>query len=240
VDRTIKKEPAYKGKPKYCLLVFGPEAKTKVWLVLDGDTLFVDRNGNGDLTEPGERLPCAKRQMSRPYELSWFHAGGAGTYTHLVVAPFAVKREWVKSKRDEEFVQTKRGQELGRYCRVWVETGGHGQHAAVLLADRPSEAPVIHFGGPLAVLPPEDLTLSPGKEAELTAWVGTPGRGSSRDGKGVRATTFCQPFEREAGGSSIKVSSIPADVHPVAEITFPSRRAGGKPIKVQVVLRERC
>jgi hypothetical protein len=157
-----------------------------------------------------------------------------------VVASFALKRELVKNKRDEEFVQTRRGQELGRYCRFWVETGGRGQHAAVLLADQPKEAPVIHFGGPLAVLPPEDLTLSPGKEAELTMWVGTPGRGTSRDGKGVRATTFCQPFERETGGSSIKVSSIPADVHPVAEITFPSRRAGGKPIRVQVVLRERC
>jgi hypothetical protein len=32
IDRTIRKEPAYKGKPQYCLLVYGPEAKTKVWL----------------------------------------------------------------------------------------------------------------------------------------------------------------------------------------------------------------
>ena len=58
VDRSIKKEPAYRTKsPKYCLLVFGPEAKTRVWLVLDGDTLYIDRNGNGDLTEQGERVP---------------------------------------------------------------------------------------------------------------------------------------------------------------------------------------
>src|SRR5687767_3376952 len=36
VDRTIKKEPAYKSKsPKYGLLVFGPKAQTRVWLVLD-------------------------------------------------------------------------------------------------------------------------------------------------------------------------------------------------------------
>ena len=34
LDRTIKKEPAYQGKPKYCLLAFGPEAKAKAWLVL--------------------------------------------------------------------------------------------------------------------------------------------------------------------------------------------------------------
>jgi hypothetical protein len=56
LDRTIRKEPEYQTKsPRYCLLVFGPEARTRVWLVLDGDSLYVDRNGNGDLTEPDER-----------------------------------------------------------------------------------------------------------------------------------------------------------------------------------------
>jgi hypothetical protein len=55
VDRSIGKEPAYKTKsPRYCLLVFGREADYRVWLVLDGDTLYVDRNGNGDLTGAGE------------------------------------------------------------------------------------------------------------------------------------------------------------------------------------------
>ena len=57
IDRSIRKEPAYQSKaPQYCLLVFGPQAKTRVWLVLDGDALYLDRNGNGDLTDPGERL----------------------------------------------------------------------------------------------------------------------------------------------------------------------------------------
>jgi len=57
VSRTIDKEPVYKSKsPKYCLVVLGKEAKTKLWLVLDGDALYVDRNCNGDLTEPGERI----------------------------------------------------------------------------------------------------------------------------------------------------------------------------------------
>ena len=36
-------------------MVFGKEADTHIWLVLDGNTLHVDRNGNGDLTEPGEK-----------------------------------------------------------------------------------------------------------------------------------------------------------------------------------------
>src|SRR5262245_65651509 len=54
IDRTIAKEPAYKSKPKYCLLVFGPEAKMRVWLVLDGDVLYVDRKiGRASCRERG-------------------------------------------------------------------------------------------------------------------------------------------------------------------------------------------
>ena len=56
MDRTIVKEPKYTSQPYYALLVFGPEAKTRVWLVLDGEVLYVDRNGNGDLTEANERV----------------------------------------------------------------------------------------------------------------------------------------------------------------------------------------
>src|SRR5438067_1165710 len=76
IDRSITREPAYKGKPKYCLLVFGPEAKTKVWLVLDGDTLYVDRNGNGDLTENGERV--AMPPFKKPQEETETVAGLRG------------------------------------------------------------------------------------------------------------------------------------------------------------------
>ena len=45
--------PYQSKSPKYALLIFGPEARTRIWLVLDGTTLYVDRNGNGDLTDAG-------------------------------------------------------------------------------------------------------------------------------------------------------------------------------------------
>jgi hypothetical protein len=65
IERTITKEPKYQSKPKYCLLIFRPEAKTRVWLVLDGDILYVDRNDNGDLTEEGERILMASFDKER-------------------------------------------------------------------------------------------------------------------------------------------------------------------------------
>ena len=64
-NRRAPKEPAYTSKrPLYGLLVFGPEAKAHVWMVLDRskqdagpyDILYVDLDADGDLTGPGERL----------------------------------------------------------------------------------------------------------------------------------------------------------------------------------------
>ena len=65
VDRRIQKEPEYIAKrPLYGLLVFGPAAQKRIWMVLDHskpeaelyDLLYVDLNANGDLTESTERL----------------------------------------------------------------------------------------------------------------------------------------------------------------------------------------
>src|SRR5437667_138252 len=48
IDRTLKDAPAFQsGSPKFCLLVFGPEARTRVWLVADGDVVHVHASPNG-------------------------------------------------------------------------------------------------------------------------------------------------------------------------------------------------
>src|SRR5437016_5954005 len=71
IDRRIAKEPAYKSKPRYCLLVFGPKAKMRLWLVLDGDVIYADRNGNSNLTEPDKKIPATKNE----YGGRVFHIG---------------------------------------------------------------------------------------------------------------------------------------------------------------------
>ncbi|MBI3410878.1 MAG: hypothetical protein HY040_21290 [Planctomycetes bacterium] len=95
VDRTILKEPKYTGKPKYCLLVFGAEAKHRVWLVQDGDTLYVDRNGNGDLTEVGEKVAATKSlpgvaEGAFQFDVGELHVGGK-THKGLEVSVFPLK-----------------------------------------------------------------------------------------------------------------------------------------------------
>jgi hypothetical protein len=64
IERRLLKEPRYIGKPLYALFILDPQAKFRVWAVLDKskadlpyyDVLYFDRNGNGDLTDLGERF----------------------------------------------------------------------------------------------------------------------------------------------------------------------------------------
>jgi hypothetical protein len=62
VERKIAKEPKYASSPRYALLVLGTGGESKVWLVEDGKTLYVDKNGNGDLTDDGP--PIAQTNTS--------------------------------------------------------------------------------------------------------------------------------------------------------------------------------
>jgi hypothetical protein len=159
VDRTIKKEPAYKGKPKYCLLVFGPEAKTKIWVVLDGTTLYVDRDGDGDLTDPGERFPDDGK------ELKEFEVAGRGGKVRYKVTSIGVHRS---EKEGRVFLMAS------------VEVvGKFRQYCDLTPSETLREAPIAHFDGPLR-LGLREMNWSPvqklvrgGKPGDVFAWVGT-------------------------------------------------------------------
>src|SRR5262249_28266451 len=65
IKRRLTREPEYASKqPLYALYVFGPQATTHVWAVLDKskpdaphyNVLFFDRNADGDLTAADERI----------------------------------------------------------------------------------------------------------------------------------------------------------------------------------------
>jgi hypothetical protein len=81
IDRRIKKEPHYTSKkPLYGVYVFGSEAKTRVWAVLDisaddmdqYDVLYFDRDANGDVTDPGERIEGMVEQGSVTFDIGEF------------------------------------------------------------------------------------------------------------------------------------------------------------------------
>jgi hypothetical protein len=207
IDRTIAKEPTYKNKPKYCLLVFGPEAKFRVWLVIDGDTLYVDRNGNGDLTEPGEAV-------TRP-------PGGqfaAGTITE----PNGIQHTKLQLQviQAGSFVIAIRIEGKRLEC-VQVEgpCRGASPPGSRLFADHPRDAPIVHFNGPLTmkVVYHEgvwDVPARGERVVEVVAWLGTPGLGEG---------TF----------ASINTAEFSERPRPTVEIEFPNKAPGGKPLRVK-------
>jgi len=97
IERALKKEPIYKGTPKYLLLVFGPAAADRVWVVNDGDTLYVDRNGDGDLTAAEKKVSATIAKDSNPAEDGLaFEVGelkvGSRVHKGLTVALIPLKR----------------------------------------------------------------------------------------------------------------------------------------------------
>ena len=236
VDRTIKKEPSYKGKPKYCLLVFGAEAKTRVWLALDGDTLYVDRDADGNLTGPGNRVRLDKvypLKDSLYAEQRQFLAGdltaGGRKYTALDVTHCVPNPAFVPTAADDK--QSK--ELLDKYPGVTVvivavKIGGRvRQVAAPAFGRTPKDAPVIHFGGPLTMgFHPKWFygwpVFARGKAGStLTVVVGTPGVG-------------------EGSFALLSYDDVPKGIHPAAEIMFPGKSPRAAPVRLAVPLTQRC
>jgi hypothetical protein len=174
VQRTIAKEPKYQGKPAYCLLVLGPEAKFRVWLVVDGAVLYVDRNGDGDLTGMDERVSA-----------TYNRDGDVGFRTGLSEGPEGKAQHTLRvgHSKDGCYVQLRLDK-----TRSWQLAGFDGP-GPLAFAARPLDAPIVHLLGPLTLqrFEPQSGSISPhlkplplvrGEVNNLAFSVGTPGLGA--------------------------------------------------------------
>lgn len=233
IDRTIKKEPKYTTSARYALLAFGPEAKTKIWLVLDGDVLYVDRNGNGDLTEPNERFEIDAEATKRTKVAEADVYTGMNVFTLGEIEGVRLQLDqWVRNKEftpkdDFDKQRLKNGWEIGSLMRIGKD--GSRAQTPIVFCQKPVDAQVAHLSGPL------EFTLKWGAEQSLKGGdrenvfdvhIGTPGL----------STRNC-PFPVFA---SLTPDDVPADVHPVADFEFPNKDAKQPPIKLSVRLDRRC
>jgi hypothetical protein len=244
---VIKKEPVYRtASPRYGLLLFGPE-RHHVWLVLDGDTLYVDRNGDGDLTNRGEKIAAQKKPQYEPQEHGYtFDVGdvtvGGRTHKGLVVQfiPLQQYADGSLGKRpDVKAVLAKDPKAFAVHLNVDAQVpgmrgGGIGGRIAfsagavdltgiLQFADRPADAPAVWCGGPLQVtFYSERPTLRVGRSGEFMLVVGTPGTGPG---------TFAMVGFK---------GTIPTAARPLAEVSFPSGRSKGPRVRQEFVLNDRC
>jgi len=237
IDRTIKKEPAYQSKsPNYCLLVFGPEAKFRVWLVFDGDTLYVDRNGNGDLTEPNKRLEPSEKPAARSltramaYTVGVIHDPTTGTkYTRVnihraVLDPEFTPRVSKDKERLAEYRKTYPQFVEGGIARIYLSGRGGkiSQIGTLWCSTHASKASILHFDGPLVFRLVDGGVLRRGAEpADFRVELITPGLGK---------WVFTQ----------VGHEVVPKGISPVAEFEFPTSGQAGRRIKVRHALTGRC
>ncbi len=241
IDRSIAKLPELRSaSPEYCLLVLGPEAAKHVWLIHDGDALYVDRNGNGDLTEPGERVTADPESSNSDEHVFYFQAGeipdGPTVHKDLQVSWSKVDHllEHEYYKKILEKLESPRG------CRVSLDVAMPGQHGtgvdgrvqqSASLSDdqgwlqfgsRPDDAPIIHFGGRWEVrLSGKDRwRIGRGKEVYLV--FGTPGLGPG--------TMTCTAYE----------GIIPPSVNPQLRVLYPNADAATEPVAAEYEFTRRC
>jgi hypothetical protein len=216
IDRSFTKEPAYQSKsPQYALFLFGSEAKLRVWFVLDGLTVYVDRNGDGDLTAKDERFAkledCKNVTLAEPDGKTRYLISSIGSY------------------KDEKLER--------QHVMVNVEITGpiaYKQYCDVELVGSAREARIAHFHGPLSIGPrtilwkvPPELALKTGENpTDLNAVIGTM---DARHGCWV---VVCTHLDNK--------SAFPTGVVPVVDIQFPSRQAGGNPVKKRYALDKFC
>lgn len=165
IDRTIKKEPAYHTLPGYCLLVFGADASKRVWLVHDGKRVYVDFNGNGDLTEAGEWLRGSGRVSFSVPQIA--EADGTTVHRYLHLWAYEMDQKFSISMRLHSGLE----QSVGKRSR----------YPKPRFAGTPQDAPIIHLNGPMTLVPDARSGFLPRQGREyhrsLRAWVGTPGLG---------------------------------------------------------------
>ena len=171
IERKLLKEPRYTATPHYLLLAFGEEARTRVWVVLEGDRMWVDRNRNGDLTDDGPAI-------RKPADTSWLNVGDIpdadGKTVHL--SPRIMTRDGAAGTRQFQL----RFPIRDKY-EQWVRYSPLGK--------TPADAPVVHLDGPLQIgfldnrdeqqpiRSGKDITMVRGVEDEQSVWIGTPNLG---------------------------------------------------------------
>jgi hypothetical protein len=215
-DRKIAREPAYRSKnPRYGLLLFGPKAALRVWLVLDGEELYLDRNGDGDLTGKDKHMG----NLSQVKDVTLADPDGKTKYVITSINSYQL------------------GKPPEHHLMVNVDIRGplsYRQYCDLKTVEKPSKAALAHFHGPLTAGPrtinwkvPSELTLPAGeKPGELYVMIGT-----------MSAEHGCWVVVRNHNGNEC---AFAREVRPVVEVEFPAKAPGGKAVKRRCKLDAFC
>ena len=203
-------------QPQYCWLAFGPEAKIRLLVSLQGEEVRLDEFLNGEPTGRkesfGDRSECKDFTVSDP----------SGSITYVITGMSGtIARAGVPTELFVD-VHIQGPLEYRQYCD------------AMMSCDL-SEAPIAHFHGPLVVavqttngeLPP-GLALRRGDTpTDLRAFVGT-----------INAEEGC--WVVVASQDKNKQPLFPQGTHPYVDVEFPAKDQNAPPIRKRYPLDRLC
>lgn len=207
------KEPTYSGSPRYGLISVDG-GKGMVWFVIDGTKLYLDRNGDGDLTDDGPPIESKKLDyLPKPHVFfewpSLSPQGASAKLTEGSMLAYAQGGEY----RIGDFRHKVDG-------KFWFY-----RNRGVTLAAKASEAPILNLGAPLGLLfdfiNGTDGTLSKSKPNEFYIQIGSQG---SETG-----AFLCRTYE-----------DMPKDAYIEADFQFVDQRNASNKLHLIAQLRTRC
>jgi len=237
--KRIAKEPAYTAATQYyALFVLGHAGDTRVWMVADGDRLYVDSNGNGDLTDPGERFDAFHSSQDDyiPLRRTWKvpKLAVSDRYTDVEVNVALVNPKWRPSPKASNaaemtlFMAAYAKAPGANLTHIAVSVGGRTWQCSAMWATSKAAAPVFRMDtrtfsvGVIEILVPH--VLSRRRELErLQVGVGAPGSGGTQPG------CFSWVDFHEFGNFA----------RPVADIEFPAGDGTYLPVR-RYVLASSC
>jgi hypothetical protein len=213
-------------------------------MVLDGATLYVDRNGNGDLTEPDERL-----EPTNPIDGNNRFAN-PGSHTHFDVFEFTVRAgatgtskfrldHWIRAenftpKPDFDKKWHAKWLELRwENSTLWRQEGqGQGQ-TPVLFMPKPEDAQVCALDGPLTFvvkLPQYQVLKRRAAGGDLAFHIVVMGR-APRGNEPLFERQFYNP---------LATKEVPEGAHLEVEIEYPAKGPDAPPLRRSYLLKQRC
>ena len=205
----IKKSPTFKTKPMYCLIAFGAEKK-KMWLVIDGDRLYLDLNGNGDLSEEAELFAYEK-----------------GAKSNIFFTEFKFEDENLYLKIQKLKYQDPKKEYPVR--DIYTLFGKYKETTQIAYYVKPNQdlklAPIYQFGGPISVglAKPDTFKFLKCKIGETVK----------------KFSVSLQTMHEGLTRTEIPFHKVKKGLKPMVEFTF-KNADGGKPIIKKYFLEKRC
>ncbi len=223
LDRSIAKEPRYIAEPRYALFILDPAGEFRAWAVLDKsevksphyDVVYFDKDGDGDLAEPGERFVGEYNEQAKNLTIVVGDVAVPGTgLVHTGLRFMTAESHGYKGT----FFMMKWGGQQD-------VSGGYTSGSTDLTAYAPSpEAAPILRPTPLGLLTiafwQSDVTLKFGRPTEIQVGIGK--EGSTPD-------AFCALSEHFL---------VPGEDMIVADLI--ARDRDGKPLRARTEFKKHC